>query len=146
MFKRMHALAECSITLSVPFYDVDGLGIVWHGNYLKYCENARDALYDKCGCTSQVMAATGCIFPVVDLRLSYHKSLRYEDKAEIKAGLIDCETRLKVAFEISLHGELCCSGYTVQAAVDRLTGRLQLEVPEVMQQLFAAAQRSADNL
>ena len=75
MFKRMHALTETSITLSVPFYDVDGLGIVWHGNYLKYCENARDALYYKCGCTSQVMAATGCIFPVVDLRLSYYKSV-----------------------------------------------------------------------
>jgi len=39
--KRLHAL---SIDLEVPFHDVDGLQVVWHGHYLKYFELARTAL------------------------------------------------------------------------------------------------------
>ena len=29
------------IELTVPFYDVDSMDIVWHGHYLKYFEDAR---------------------------------------------------------------------------------------------------------
>ena len=36
--------AEVDIT--VEFFDVDSLQVVWHGNYLKYMERARCALLD----------------------------------------------------------------------------------------------------
>ena len=38
-----------SVTLKVPYYDVDLMQIVWHGNYLKYFEVARQALFREYG-------------------------------------------------------------------------------------------------
>ena len=37
-------LREIGVELEVPFHDIDGLGIVWHGNYFKYFELARTEL------------------------------------------------------------------------------------------------------
>jgi len=37
------------VELTVEFFDVDSMQIVWHGNYLKYMERARCALLDKIG-------------------------------------------------------------------------------------------------
>ena len=36
-----------SIELSIPFHDVDSMQVVWHGNYFRYFENAREALLKK---------------------------------------------------------------------------------------------------
>ena len=41
MTQPSHAV---SVELDVPFHDVDGLRVVWHGHYLKYLEIARCAL------------------------------------------------------------------------------------------------------
>jgi len=40
---------SCDIRLTVPFHDLDPMNMVWHGNYLKYFDVARFALFDKCG-------------------------------------------------------------------------------------------------
>src|SRR5690625_7911324 len=37
------------IELTVTFYDVDSMDIVWHGHYLKYFEDARCCLLDEIG-------------------------------------------------------------------------------------------------
>ena len=37
--------------LDVPFYDVDPMNIVWHGNYIKYLEQARCDMFSKIGYT-----------------------------------------------------------------------------------------------
>ena len=37
-------LRETSVELEVPFHDIDGMGIVWHGHYFKYLEIARTKL------------------------------------------------------------------------------------------------------
>ena len=38
---------EASVEFRVEFYDVDSMGVVWHGNYVKYMELGRCALLDK---------------------------------------------------------------------------------------------------
>ena len=37
------------IRLSVPFHDLDPMDVVWHGNYLKYFDMARFALFREAG-------------------------------------------------------------------------------------------------
>ncbi len=41
------ALRSFSVRLRVPFYHVDPMQVVWHGNYFKYFEAARDALFES---------------------------------------------------------------------------------------------------
>lgn len=35
------------VELTVPFHDVDMMGVVWHGNYFRYFEIAREALLNQ---------------------------------------------------------------------------------------------------
>jgi acyl-CoA thioester hydrolase len=37
------------VELEVPFFDLDPMNIVWHGNYVKYLEVARCALLETIG-------------------------------------------------------------------------------------------------
>ena len=40
---------SCEVKLTVPFHDLDPMQMVWHGNYLKYFDIARSALFDNLG-------------------------------------------------------------------------------------------------
>ncbi|MBU3826550.1 MAG: acyl-CoA thioesterase [Candidatus Anaerobiospirillum merdipullorum] len=127
---------EHTLTFKVPFFDVDPMLIVWHGNYFKYLEVARAALLEKYGCGYATMAQCGLQFPIVDVKLSYRRSLHLDDVAAVRAYLLECENRLKVGYEISHDGILCAYGYTVQAAVDAQSHELLLQIPEVIQRCF----------
>ncbi|WP_368860434.1 acyl-CoA thioesterase, partial [Klebsiella pneumoniae] len=35
------------VSITVPFHDVDAMEVVWHGNYFRYFEIAREALLDQ---------------------------------------------------------------------------------------------------
>ena len=45
----MTKTALTSVDIVIPFHDNDPMGIVWHGNYFKYFEMARDALLERAG-------------------------------------------------------------------------------------------------
>ena len=66
-----------AVTLEVPFHDVDSMGIVWHGHYLKYFEIARTALMRRVGMDLAEMNASGCVWPVVTCEVKYLRPLRY---------------------------------------------------------------------
>ncbi|MGN6981510.1 acyl-CoA thioesterase, partial [Neisseria sp. P0009.S007] len=40
---KKHIYCQHSFKTEVPFFDVDAMHIVWHGNYVKYLETARCA-------------------------------------------------------------------------------------------------------
>jgi acyl-CoA thioester hydrolase len=35
------------VEITIPFHDVDMMGVVWHGNYFRYFEIAREALLNQ---------------------------------------------------------------------------------------------------
>ena len=51
--------------LTVPFFDVDSMHIVWHGHYVKYLELARCAFLDALGYNYTTMREHGHGWPVV---------------------------------------------------------------------------------
>ncbi|MDR0713719.1 MAG: acyl-CoA thioesterase [Bacteroidales bacterium] len=57
--------------VEVHFYDVDAVNIVWHGNYVKYLENAREAFGTKFGFEYMEIYRNGYITPIVDLHIRY---------------------------------------------------------------------------
>ena len=46
---RSRGAIAAEIEFDVAFHDVDMVGVVWHGHYLRYFENARWALMDRLG-------------------------------------------------------------------------------------------------
>ena len=60
-------MISTEITLRTQFYDLDPMNIVWHGNYVRYLEQARSALLSEIGYGYAEMQASGFAWPIVDL-------------------------------------------------------------------------------
>ncbi len=118
---------------SVPFFDVDSMNIVWHGNYCKYLELARCKLLDKIGYNYRAMAESGFLFPIVDMQIKYIKPIIFEQAIVINAALAEWEQRLKIKYVIrdADTQEVLTKAHTIQAAVEHKTQRLHLACPDV---------------
>ena len=61
----------------VRFSEVDMMGVVWHGAYPVYLEDAREEFGARFGLSYSKYIEEMIFAPVVDLRLSYRRPLRY---------------------------------------------------------------------
>lgn len=122
------------VTLRVPFYDLDPVGIVWHGNYAKYFELARCALFDSFDYSYDAMRASGFIWPVIDLHVRYIKSIVFEQEIRVAATLREWEYRLLIDYLITdvRSGRRLTKGRTAQVAVDERTREMCLMSPPVL--------------
>ena len=76
--------------IRIRFSDVDAMGIVWHGNYIKYLEDGRESFGRAHGMTYLQIYENGYLTPIVSSQM-YHKSpVRYGDEIEITTDLIGC--------------------------------------------------------
>ena len=125
-----------SVTLKVPYYDVDLMQIVWHGNYLKYFEVARQALFKKCGVDMQHSTEnTGYVFPVVRSMIKHISPLRFDDEFTCTVVLKEARVRIVLDFEIKLisDGKLCATGRSEQVAVRLPEMEMAFQIPEEVQ-------------
>lgn len=127
-------LFETEVLLEVPFHDLDPVGIVWHGNYVRYIELARCALLEKLGYNYDAMGQSGYAFPVIDLQLRYVQAARFKQKLRVLAWIADYEYRLKLGYRIedALTGQRLTKGHSVQAAVELASGELCLASPAIL--------------
>ena len=91
----------CKKDLDIRFSDVDCLGMVWHGNYIKYIEDGREAFGKKFGLQYWDIHEQGFVTPIVKLNIDYKKSLRLGDNAIIVTKFIDSEAA-KIIFEYTI--------------------------------------------
>ena len=119
----------------VEFYDVDAMKVVWHGNYARYFEVGRMALYDKIGYGYLEMEASGYAWPVVDLHVRYVRPAKLGQKLRVTAELLEYENRVVMEFAILdiASGERLTKGDSVQVCVDAKNGELQFLTPEFFQ-------------
>ncbi|MCP4412691.1 MAG: acyl-CoA thioesterase [Gammaproteobacteria bacterium] len=124
---------SAEIIIEVPFYDLDPMNVVWHGNYLKYFERVRCVLLDKINYGYLKMNESGYLWPIIDVRLKYINSASFEQKLKCKATIVEYENRLKINYEIvSMEtGKHLTKGYTIQVAIDRTSNEMQLVSPKV---------------
>jgi len=132
MTKSVIVSSSCDI--QVQFYDVDPMRIVWHGNYVKYLEQARCVLFDKIDYNYAQMELSGYIWPIVDMRLKYVASARFGDIIRVTANLVEFEHRLKIEYVVSevKTGTVLTKAHTVQVAVDKESEDMLFESPPIM--------------
>jgi acyl-CoA thioester hydrolase len=104
----------------VRFEEVDSIGIVWHGRYASYFEDARDALGEKYGVSYMDFYNYGVLVPVKKMYMDYHHPLKFQDTMTIEGVLHWSEAaRLNYEFIIKNHeGRLSTTGFTVQMMLD----------------------------
>ena len=119
-----------SIDLRIRFNEIDALGIVWHGHYIKYFEDAREAFCKEHNISYLDQKNNGFASPIIKLICEHKLPLRYGDFATIETTYIDSPA-VKMIFEykiINSQGKLVCKGKTVQVFVD-FNGVLCLTYP-----------------
>ena len=128
-----------SVTLKVPYYDVDLMQIVWHGNYLKYFEVARQALFREHGVDlHRYMEDTRYVFPIVRSTIKHIWPLRFDDEFTCTVVLKEARVRIVLDFEIKLvsDGKLCATGRSEQVAVRLPEMEMAFQIPEEIQKAF----------
>jgi acyl-CoA thioester hydrolase len=140
----MEARRTATVRFTVPFADVDAMQVVWHGNYFKYFDLARDQLFRDAGIDLYRAVEDGVVFPVTRTQTKHIRPLRFRDEVDCTATLMESECRLVVDFEMRLAGgTLCAKGRTEQVAV-RLAetdASLELRLPETIRKALASLPR-----
>jgi acyl-CoA thioester hydrolase len=140
---RKQGFVEATVEAHVAFHDVDLAGVVWHGHYLKYLENARWALMDRLDFGLDAMIASGYAWPIVDVHVKYVRAARFGDWLKVQASLVEWENRLTVNYLVTNAAttERVARARTAQVAVAASTGVLQFATPAVLLERVTAATR-----
>jgi acyl-CoA thioester hydrolase len=130
----LKVVLSAEVDIRVPFYDLDPLGVVWHGNYYNYFELARAALMRNLGFDIEEMRRSGYVWPVVKSHCDYLSPLRYNSLAVVRAEVKEAEHRLVLHYRISDKetGKILAKGYTVQVAVKTDTWEMCFDTPSVL--------------
>ncbi|KAF3998838.1 acyl-CoA thioesterase [Glaciimonas immobilis] len=122
------------VTLQIQFYDLDPMEIVWHGNYVKYMEQARCTLLDSIGYNYVEMKESGYAWPVIDLHLRYVQSATFGQHIRVQASIVAWENSLKIDYLISdsVSGRRLTKGSTTQVAVAIATRELCFTSPAIL--------------
>ncbi len=138
---RSKGAIHADTQIQVPFFDVDTMHVVWHGHYVKYLEVARCALLDKLGHNYQQMLESGYAWPVIDLQLRYVRGAVFGQTLNVRASLVEWESRLKINYLITdqATGERMTRASSVQVAVEIASREMQLASPKVFTDAVARA-------
>jgi acyl-CoA thioester hydrolase len=132
---------SCEIEIVPAFYDLDPMGIVWHGHYVKYLERGRCALLERYDYGYPQMRDSGYAWPVVDMRLKYVRPAGFGQRLLLRSQITEWENRLRIDYLLreAASGQRLTKAWTIQVAVDSRTGELQFVTPPVLRQRLGIA-------
>ena len=109
----------------------DHAGVLWHGAYVAWLEEARVEALDAAGLAYAELSDQGLELMVVQLDLSYRRPLRLGECAELRSWLKPTQgVRHPFYTEfIAADGSLAAIGIVTLALVDRGRGRVQRQQP-----------------
>ncbi len=138
MIRRRHTANQkadltASITTRVRFSEVDSMKVVWHGEYVRYFEDGREAFGRQyAGIGYLDIYESGYTAPIVDLQLHYLRSLTIGDEITIETHYTATDAA-KLCFDYLIRrntdGEIAATGSSVQVFLTP-EGELSLTNPD----------------
>lgn len=117
---------------SIRFSEVDSIQIVWHGNYVKYLEDGREAFGNEFDFDYHSIAKAGFVAPVVNVNIDYKQVVKYGDKIIIETEFVNVDAA-KLIFKYRIFrksdNKLAATGTTTQVFLNQ-DGELQLTNPD----------------
>lgn len=118
--------------IEVRFSDTDAMGVVWHGNYLKFFEDARE-YFGEVFCLEYLeIHRKGFFVPISETKIKYLEPIYYGDKIVVEITF-HFNKAAKLHFEYSLKNidtqKVVAKGITNQVFVSAETRKLVLTKP-----------------
>ena len=106
--------------ITVQFYDLDPMNVVWHGNYVKYLEEARCDMLNKLGYNYDEMKKDGFAYPVATMEMKYIKPCVFNQVIKVVSTVVEIEPCLIIKYTIydNETGEKLFKAKTMQICVD----------------------------
>ena len=79
--------------LRVRYGETDQMGVVYHANYLVWCEVGRTDFIRTSGMSYRQMEEAGVALAVADASLRFHAPARYDDVVRVETTLTDVRSR-----------------------------------------------------
>ncbi len=120
------------VNSKIRFSEVDSMKVVWHGNYLKFLEDGREAFGNQYQLGYYDVFDEGFMTPIVKMDLNYKNTLCYLDEITIETEFINTNAA-KIVFNYRIFrvsdNKLVLTANSTQAFID-LEGTLQLTNPD----------------
>lgn len=121
------------LDINIRFSDTDAMGVVWHGNYLRFFEDAREAFGNNFELRYLDMYNKGYFTPIVTSEIHHKSPLYYGDKVRAIARYIP-SAAAKLIFEYEIinltSDSISATGKTVQIFLSARDRILELNKPE----------------
>ena len=107
--------------LRTRFAETDAMGIIHHGNYPAYLEEARAAMLRTSGVPYEEVRSgeEGVDFAVLELYVRHRRPLRFDDLVTVHVVVDDLtRTTFQVAYLLTVDHEVRATAVTVHGAVD----------------------------
>ena len=134
--------------LRVLYGDTDAGGVVYYANYLRFCEAGRtEYMRELVGRSYRGLEEQGLILPVVDCRVRYKASARYDDLLLIETALVELK-RVSCRFNYRIsnqQGKLLALAFTTHAVVNP-QGKLTPFPPDILAALQPSSQQEQERL
>jgi acyl-CoA thioester hydrolase len=129
--------------LRTRFAETDAMGIIHHGAYAPYLEEARIAMLRTAGHPYEAVRATGIDLTVLELAVRYRRPLRFDELVDVRSVVRDVgRTCFQIDYRLEVGGELRATASTVHGAVSA-DGRPR-RLPDWLTALAPAAGPSSD--
>ena len=103
--------------IAVRFNEVDSMGIVWHGHYIKFFEDGREAFGKENDLGYMDIYGNGYFAPVVKVDCNFKRYVKYGDTVIVETKFINTKAA-KIVFKFKLfkksNGELVAEGESIQ--------------------------------
>ena len=116
------------------------MGVVYHTNYLVWCEIGRTELIrELTGVSYAQLEAEGVALAVTDLSIRYHGAARYDNRIRVRTSISEARSR-SVTFEYLIvnadSGERLATARTLLVSLDK-RGR-PIVMPEALRKRLTA--------
>lgn len=121
--------------IKVEFYDVDAMGIVYHGNYAKFLEKARCEFLNYLNYDYMDMKKDGYVFPIIKMDFKFIKPIQFKDEILIICNLVEFQSQLKFKYTIlnAKTKEKLSLAHTAQACVKIGSTNLEFQTCQGLQ-------------
>ena len=102
--------------IEVRYAETDAMGVVHHGSYPIWFEQARVDFFKAAGVPYTEVEAEGFASPVLELHVQYRRPCKFGDIVDVETTMTR-ESALKCRFNYRVYigGELSTTGYTIHA-------------------------------
>ena len=112
---------KTTVPLKIRFSEVDSMNIVWHGSYMMYFEDAREAFGREYGIAYLDIFGNGYYAPLVEISFKYKSPITYDMKPEITITYKPTDVA-KIVFDYEIKnpetGDVLATGHSVQVFMD----------------------------